>query len=117
MNLKLEIKDELIEVIQQSFKTEPGPKKSKPCRIKFLGKFITVSSKKTVWRNRGFAKSALLNHFVSSREINKFLKILLKKEPYEYIDSELIKNMIKTFEQNGQIEYVEVDFESLAILS
>lgn len=74
MNIPIEV----IEAIAQTFAAAKTPKtvKTRPCRIKFNGEFITTSSKKTVWRNKAFAKSALLNHLCSGSiaiAVNKYI--------------------------------------------
>ncbi len=60
----MNIPPEVIAAIGASFEKAKLPKtvRTRPCRIKFNGEFITTTSKKTVWRNKGFAKAALLNH-------------------------------------------------------
>ena len=56
----MNIPPEVIAAIDNSLEKAKLPKtvRTRPCRIKFNGEFITTTSKKTVWRNKGFAKAA-----------------------------------------------------------
>jgi hypothetical protein len=74
---------------------------TRPCRIKFLGNFIVTNSKKTIWRNKGHAKLALLNHF----------KCSFYSSP---LPNYTVEEIIKELEKLGHIEYVEADIESFA---
>lgn len=121
----MNIPPEVIQAIGQSFAVTKTPKtvKTRPCRIKFNGEFITTGSKKTVWRNKGFAKAALLNHIKSipiiSSAIREFiLKEKLANKPWnvvDYIKSETYKQIAEELEKQGIIEYIEVDIEDFAI--
>ena len=121
----MNIPPEVIQAIGQSFAVTKTPKtvKTRPCRIKFNGEFITTGSKKTVWRNKGFAKAALLNHIKSipiiSSAIREFiLKEKLANKPWnvvDYIKSETYKQIAEELEKQGIVEYVEVDIEDFAI--
>ena len=121
----MNIPSEVIQAIEQSFAVTKTPKtvKTRPCRIKFNGEFITTGSKKTVWRNKGFAKAALLNHIKSipiiSSAIREFiLKEKLANKPWnvvDYIKSETYKQIAEELEKQGIVEYVEVDIEDFAI--
>jgi hypothetical protein len=121
----MNIPPEVIQAIGQSFAVTKTPKtvKTRPCRIKFNGEFITTGSKKTVWRNKGFAKAALLNHIKSipiiSSAIREFiLKEKLANKPWnvvDYIKSETYKQIADELEKQGIIEYIEVDIEDFAI--
>lgn len=121
MNIPIEV----IEAVGKSFAAAKTPKtvKTRPCRIKFNGEFITTGSKKTVWRNKGFAKSAFLHHIKSNTiiwpAIREFiLKEKLAKQPWnviDYIKSETYKQIADELEKQGIIEYVEVDIENFAI--
>ena len=121
MNIPIEV----IQAIGQSFAVTKTPKtvKTRPCRIKFNGEFITTGSKKTVWRNKGFAKAALLNHIKSipiiSSAIREFiLKEKLANKPWnvvDYIKSETYKQIADELEKQGIVEYIEVDIEDFAI--
>ena len=117
----MNIPPEVFKAIEESF-LEKYPKtvKTRPCRIKFNGKFITTGSKKTVWRNKAFAKTALLNHLRSgfiAIAINKY--ILNKQGPDRNLTSVLGSYELKTLrdelENQGIIEFVEVDMEDFAI--
>ncbi len=121
MNIPIEV----IEAVGKSFAAAKTPKtvKTRPCRIKFNGEFITTASKKTVWRNKGFAKSALLHHIKSNTIIwpairDFILKVRLANQPWnviDYIKSETYKQIADELENQGIIEYVEVDIEDFAI--
>ena len=121
----MNIPPEVIQAIGQSFAVTKTPKtvKTRPCRIKFNGEFITTGSKKTVWRNKGFAKAALLNHIKSipiiSSAIREFiLKEKLANKPWnvvDYIKSETYKQIADELEKQGIVEYIEVDIEDFAI--
>ena len=121
----MNIPPEVIEAVGKSFAAAKTPKtvKTRPCRIKFNGEFITTGSRKTVWRNKGFAKSALLNHIKSTAIISSaikdfILKARLANQPWnviDYIKSETYKQIADELENQGIIEYVEVDIEDFAI--
>lgn len=117
MNIPIEV----IEAIAQTFAAAKTPKtvKTRPCRIKFNGEFITTSSKKTVWRNKAFAKSALLNHLCSGSIAIAVNKYILNKQGSDrnlaYLGSYELKTLRDKLEKQGIIEYVEVDIEDFAI--
>jgi hypothetical protein len=117
----MNIPPEVIAAIKSSFENAKYPKtvKTRPCRIKFNGEFITTSSKKTVWRNKGFAKSALLNHLQPiGAAINQYIlkkNALTSTHHYSYVDSRIIKELRDELEKLGIIEYVEVDMEDFAV--
>lgn len=111
--IKIPIDDTLISTIEQTFLGRNSKTvKTKPCRIKFNGKFITTESKKTVWRNIGFAKSALLNHLNCQYTVSQHLK---SSHGLDYTYGSVNKQLIRDLEAAGVVEYVEVDVESLAI--
>jgi len=97
--------------IDSTFKSTNTTVKTKPCRIKFRGKFITTASKKTVWRNCGFAKSALLNHFQSDYSICTLAGTLYGVPDRGYYSC---KDLIRELENQNIVEYVEVDVEEFA---
>jgi hypothetical protein len=118
----MNIPPEVIAAIKSSFENAKYPKtvKTRPCRIKFNGEFITTRSKKTVWRNKAFAKSALLHHLRTiyiAIAVNKY--ILNKKGSYRdlcYFGSDFeLKDLREELENLGIIEYVEVDLEDFAV--
>lgn len=121
----MNIPPEVIQAIGQSFAVTKTPKtvKTRPCRIKFNGEFITTGSRKTVRRNKGFAKSALLNHIKSTAIISSAIREFILKEklankPWnvvDYIKSETYKQIAEELEKQGIVEYVEVDIEDFAI--
>jgi len=111
--IKIPIDAQLISNIEQTFlERNSTTVKTKPCRIKFNGKFITTESKKTVWRNIGFAKSALLNHFNCQSTVSHYLKSTYN---VDYAYGDVNKQLIRDLEAAGVIEYIEVDVESLAV--
>jgi hypothetical protein len=118
----MNIPPEVIAAINATFENAKYPKtvKTRPCRIKFNGEFITTSSKKTVWRNKGFAKSALLNH-LRTRDIAIVVnKYILNKKGSDrdlcYFGSDFeLKYLREELENLGIIEYVEVDLEDFAV--
>ncbi len=119
----MNIPPEVIAAIDNSFEKAKLPKtvKTRPCRIKFNGEFITTRSKKTVWRNKGFAKSAFLNH-LHERPIGEAInQYILKKNAlththhHAYVDSRIIKELRDELEKLGIVEYVEVDLEDFAV--
>ena len=101
-----------LNLIESTFKSINITVKTKPCRIKFRGKFITTASKKTVWRNCGFAKSALLNHFQSDYSICQLAGVLYGPLPDRGYYS--CKDLIRELENQNIVEYVEVDVEEFA---
>jgi hypothetical protein len=116
----MNIPPEVIAAIKSSFEKAKYPKtvKTRPCRIKFNGEFITTSSKKTVWRNKGFAKAALSNHLhgkIITESIYKYLLNASNRHPYFYVPSDEIKKLRDELENLGIIEYVEVDLEDFAV--
>ena len=121
----MNIPPEVIGAIEKSFLATKFPKtvKTRPCRIKFNGEFITTKSKKTVWRNKGFAKSAFLHHIkssiiISSAILEFILKAKLVNQPWQvidYIKSETYKQIVDELEKQGIVEYIEVDMEDFAI--
>ena len=116
----MNIPPEVIAAIDATFEKAKLPKtvKTRPCRIKFNGEFITTSSKKTVWRNKGFAKSALLQHLngrVITLSIYEHVLNASNRHPYFYVPSDEIKKLRDELENLGIIEYVEVDIENFAV--
>jgi hypothetical protein len=118
----MNIPPEVIAAIKSSFENAKYPKtvKTRPCRIKFNGEFITTSSKKTVWRNKGFAKTALLQH-LRTRDIAIVInRYILNKKGSDmdlcYLGSDFeLKDLREELENLGIIEYVEVDIENFAV--
>ena len=119
----MNIPPEVIAAIDNSFEKAKLPKtvRTRPCRIKFNGEFITTRSKKTVWRNKGFAKAALLNHLHErpiGAAINQYIlkkNALTSTHHYSYVDSRIIKELRDELEKLGIIEYVEVELEDFAV--
>ena len=116
----MNIPPEVIAAINATFEKAKLPEtvRTRPCRIKFNGEFITTRSKKTVWRNIGFAKSALLHHFHSkiiTESIYKYLLNVSDRSRYFYVPSDEIKKLRDELENLGIIEYVEVDMEGFAV--
>lgn len=110
MKDSVKITQDLINVVSATFVKKTSTVKTKPCRVKFEGQFITTESGKTVWRNIGFAKSAMLNHLNSQLAISVYLQKILGT-PYVY--GKIVKEMLRELERAGVVEYVEVNDESL----
>ena len=97
----MNINPALISKIKSTFKKkEPKTDKTRPCRIMLEDEFITTGSNKTVWRNIGFAKSALLNHFTTYVIPN---------------DTKSCKLLISMLVSEGYIKFIEVDIEDFSI--
>jgi len=118
----MNIPPEVIAAINDTFEKAKLSKtiKTRPCRIKFNGEFITTSSKKTVWRNIGFAKSALLHHLHSRYIAIAINKYILNKQGTDrdlaYLGTQYdLKTLRDELEKLGIIEYVEVDIEDFAV--
>ncbi len=110
----MEITSEIIDVVGKSFSYDEAKKiKTRPHRIKFMGKFITTGSNKTIWRNKGFAKLALINHFETNDKIIELIKQISKENKFCY--SNETKELIKKLEADGYIEYAEVDLDGFAV--
>lgn len=101
-----------LNLIENTFKQPQSKVKTRPCRIKFNGKFITTASKKTVWRNVGFAKTALLNHFQQDYTLCQLAGILCEGNPVN--GHYRCKELICELENRNLIEYVEVDISEYA---
>ena len=117
----MNIPPEVLKAVEESFLESKYPKtvKTRPCRIKFNGKFITTGSKKTVWRNKAFAKTALLNHLRSGFIAIAINKYILNKQGSDmnlcYLSGYELKTLRDELEKQGIIEFVEVDMEDFAI--
>ena len=118
MNGKINIDQDVLTQIDATFvKKDHHLRKSTPCRVRFLGKFITTKSGKTLWRTVGHAKSAILNHFeqqCGSYHGKKNLPFLPRSQ-YGYVDGETMKGFIRQLESEGHLEYVPVNNEGLPI--
>jgi len=108
----MNITSQVLDIITSTFKSTNTTIKTKPCRIKFRGKFITTASKKTMWRNCGFAKSALLNHFQNDYSICQLVGTLYGTPDRMYY---CCKDFIRELENQNIVEYVEVDIEEVDI--
>jgi hypothetical protein len=109
MKEKLELTQVLLNGISESLSQHPRKiKKIKPCRIKFMGNFISTESGKTLWRRKGDAKLAFLNHLESSFKFKKFLmeNNICNDRTFYYIDFKELKHEL---EKSGYIEYIEID--------
>ena len=109
----MKITDKTISIIGNTFKDEePRTVRTKPCCIKFNGKFITTKSKKTVWRNIGFAKSAFISHIKSSGIRLHLAECLGLKDDYRYC---FLKDLVKELQELKVLEFVEVDNSTFAV--
>ena len=99
-----------IDIVEKSFPENGRNRKVKPCRIKFNGKFITTTSGKTVWKARGHAKCAFLNHL-----IDLFSYGLLKDYLKDFKSCSIFaKEAFQALEMMGTLEFIEseeVNFE------
>ena len=104
---------ENLKVIKGTFnKLCVDPKPIRPCRVKFMGEFVTTSSDKTIWRKKGHAKSAIALHFSNNRSC---FKEFLPHEKYtwgkDFVKDETVRELIQYLEQEKILEYVEVSAE------
>ena len=112
---KINIDQDVLRQIDATFmKKDHRLRKSTPCRVRFLGKFITTKSGKTLWRTMGHAKSAILNHFERCSRFGYGLPFLPRGQ-YGYVDGETMKGFIRQLESEGHLEYVPVNNEGLPI--
>lgn len=101
--------EEIISAIRNSFvRVEEKKVSTRPCRISFDGEFVKLESGKTIWRNKGFARSALLNHLTTSDKS----PFHWRKDLQNYKD--LAKNAIKELEETGILRFVEADVVDFA---
>lgn len=82
-------------------------------RIKFNGKYITVSSGKSSWKTKGHARSAFNNHLCSPdiqmfAEANNIPPDSVHYGRAYYNRSELRKIVIQALIDSGLLEFVEV---------
>lgn len=89
----------ILNFIDASFYSAKPLKHYKPCRIKYDGDYIAVSSGKSVWKHRGHAKNALINHFQYGKE-----KAFIVSNGFK--DA---KEFVKFLDDNKVIEFVEFD--------
>ena len=85
--------------------------KTNPCRIRFNGKFIQVSSGKTIWRQKGFAKNALNNHISTCRKSDLPEYVIGQNG---YVDKQKLKEYLQELENQKILEYVDVDMDEFA---
>lgn len=100
----LTIPQEVIDGIANSF-LPASTGKTKPCRIKINGQFIATGSKKTMWRNMGFARSAMLNHFNSNKGV---MNIIVKHFGEDFYYKKGRKAILVELERLKVIEFVEI---------
>lgn len=98
---KFMVSPEIISKIEATFSWQAKSVKTKPCRIKFNGRFVVLASKKTIWRNVGFAKNALSAH----------LQSFTSAHGWKYYQC---KDLRKELEDQGVVEYVEAEIEEFA---
>lgn len=103
-SVKSTIPKEIIDYLSLTFKKGKTVKPTTPYRIKFLGEFVTLESGKTLWRTKGHAKSAMVNHIKSKiRYDDSFWKMLEKMTPKNRYKIEFIHEKLM---EEGVIEYV-----------
>ncbi len=100
----LVVPQEVVNEITNSF-LPASTGKTKPCRIKIKGQFIATNSKKTMWRNIGFARSALLNHFSGSSAVKD---IVIKHFGEDFYYKKGTKAILVELERLKVIEFVEI---------
>lgn len=117
MKIELPLTQDIIDSFKDSLKSTSIPsRKIRPCRIKFMGEFITLENGKNLWKRIGDAKLALNNHLETSLDFaNALINRGILNEPNlyrrRYILREInTKKLRESLEAAGLIEYVEVDF-------
>ena len=100
----LVIPQEIVDNIVNSF-LPASTGKTKPCRIKINGQFIATNSKKTMWRNIGFARSALTNHFSGNGGARD---IIIKHFGADFYYKKGVKAILVELERLKVIEFVEI---------
>jgi hypothetical protein len=108
----MNLTEQNLKTIKETFKILPyNPKPIKPCRVKFMGEFVTTESNKTIWKRKGDAKSAIILHFCNQKSIfGSFLPShKFSNSDYTYIKDDTIKELIQYLEREKILEYIEVD--------
>lgn len=100
----LVIPKEVVDKITNSF-LPASTGKTKPYRIKINGQFIAMTSKKTMWRNIGFARSALLNHVSGNGGVKD---IIIKHFGTDFYYKKGFKVILVELERLKVIEFVEI---------
>ena len=100
----LKIPQEVVDKITNSF-LPASTGKTKPCRIKINGQFIATNSKKTLWRNIGFARSALSNQYSSSCEVRD---TVIKHFGADFYYKKGVKAILVELERLKVVEFVEI---------
>lgn len=110
----MELTKENLQTIKETFKVKQykHPKPQRPCRVKFMGEFITTGSNKTIWRKIGDAKSAITLHLSSKRGMFRdFLPHMQSMYGTVYVEDKTVRELIQYLEQEKIIEYIEVSAE------
>lgn len=108
-----------LNIIAATFNIDPNAKSIKVVRIKFLGKYVTLNSGKTIWKRIGDAKSALIHHLGSQaryRQRTAFSDLINSyndrpmDDPNYYLPAPKdIKAFSRDLEKLGYIEYVVLE--------
>jgi hypothetical protein len=110
----MNIPKQVLDTIKNSFDLNKLPKrvKTRPCRIKFMGEYITTNSRKTVWRNKAFAKAAFRCHLQSSRDVISNLNSLVYNNNLAYYKCDEIRDDL---EKLGILQFIEEDVQEFNI--
>ena len=110
----MNIPKQVLDTIKDSFDSNKLPKrvKTRPCRIKFMGEYITTNSRKTVWRNKAFAKAAFRCHLQSSPEVIYNLNLLVYNKDIAYYKCDEIRDNL---EKLGIVQFIEEDIQEFDI--
>lgn len=116
----MEITKEQLDKFINGFKKPKETKarrKTKPCRIKVMGEFITTHSGKTIWGCKGHAKNALTNNCYGLRSRMELVAYeeeqaasIKENRNHDYGKYKNIwQNFVAELESRGILEFVEID--------
>jgi hypothetical protein len=109
----MNIPKQVLDTIKNSFDVnKPIKGKTRPCRIKFMGEYITTNSRKTVWRNKAFAKAAFRCHLQSSRKVINSLNSLVYNDELSYYKCDEIRDSLEIL---GIVQFIEEDIQEFDI--
>ena len=110
----MNIPKQVLDTIKNSFDVNKLPKrvKTRLCRIKFMGEYITTNSRKTVWRNKAFAKAAFRCHLQSSLNVMYSLNSLVSSNGLAYYKCD---EVIDSLEKLGIVQFIEEDIQEFDI--
>lgn len=110
----MQLTEQNLKTIKETFKLKQykHPKPLRPCRVKFMGEFITTGSNKTIWRKIGDAKAAITLHLSNKRGMfRNFLPNVKNMYGGISVGDEAVRELIQYLEQEKLIEYIEVSAE------